>query len=132
MDWMYDELFNGKRISVLTVVDTFSRACPVMRVTRSATAMMVIGALEQARRNFGLPHTIRVDQGCQFTSKELDLWAYANRITLDFSRPGKPPIMRLLNHSTLRCGSNASVSIGSWIWTMPFRRSKIGATSTTN
>ena len=28
--------------------------------------------------------------GSQFTSKELDLWAYANSITLDFSRPGKP------------------------------------------
>lgn len=26
----------------------------------------------------------------QFTSKEFDLWAYANGITLDFSRPGKP------------------------------------------
>lgn len=34
--------------------------------------------------------SIRVDQGCQFTSKELDLWAYVNSITLDFSRPGKP------------------------------------------
>jgi putative transposase len=90
MDWMYDELFDGKRIWVLTVVDTFSRVCPVMHVTRSATAMVVIGALEEAHRNFGLPHTIRVDQGCQFTSKELDLWAYSNAITLDFSRPGKP------------------------------------------
>ena len=37
-----------------------------------------------------LPHTIRVDQGSQFTSKELDLWAYANKVTLDFSRPGRP------------------------------------------
>ena len=37
-----------------------------------------------------LPTTIRVDQGSQFTSKEFDLWAYANGITLDFSRPGKP------------------------------------------
>jgi putative transposase len=34
--------------------------------------------------------TIRVDQGSHFTSKELDLWVYANGITLDFSRPGKP------------------------------------------
>ena len=33
---------------------------------------------------------IRVDQGSQFTSKELDLWAYTNGVTLDFSRPGKP------------------------------------------
>jgi hypothetical protein len=51
------------------------RICPVMRVCRWATAMVVIEALEEARRTFGLPHTIRVDQGCQFTSKELDLWA---------------------------------------------------------
>jgi putative transposase len=42
------------------------------------------------RRQHGLPTTIRVDQGSQFTSKELDLWAYANGVTLDFSRPGKP------------------------------------------
>ncbi len=52
--------------------------------------MAVIDALEQARRQHGLPMTIRVDQGSQFTSKELDLWAYANGVTLDFSRPGKP------------------------------------------
>jgi putative transposase len=90
MDWMHDELFDGKRIWVLTVVDTWSRICPVMRVCRSATAMVIIEALEEARRNLGLPHTVRVDQGRQFTSKELDLWAYANGITLDFSRPGKP------------------------------------------
>lgn len=90
MDWMHDELFDGRRLWVLTVIDTWSRVCPVMRVCRSATAMAVIEALEDARRGFGLPHTIRVDQGCQFTSKELDLWAYANNVTLDFSRPGKP------------------------------------------
>jgi putative transposase len=86
MDWMYD----GKRLWFLTVVDTWSRVCPVMRVCRSATAMEVIDALEQARRQYGLPMTIRVDQGSQFTSKELDLWAYANGVILDFSRPAKP------------------------------------------
>ena len=90
MDWMYDELFDGRRLWVLTVVDTWSRVCPVMRVCRSATAMEVIAALEEAGQRIGLPTTMRVDQGSQFTSKELDLWAYSNGITLDFSRPGKP------------------------------------------
>jgi hypothetical protein len=33
---------------------------------------------------------LRIGQGCQSTSKELDLWAYANRVTLDFSRLGRP------------------------------------------
>jgi transposase InsO family protein len=50
----------------------------------------MIDALEQARRQHGLPIVFRVDQGSQFTSKELDLWAYASGVTLDFSRPGKP------------------------------------------
>ncbi len=28
--------------------------------------------------------------GTEFISRDLDLWAYANDVTLDFSRPGKP------------------------------------------
>lgn len=33
---------------------------------------------------------ILVDQDSDFISRDLDLWAYANDVTLDFSRPGKP------------------------------------------
>jgi len=130
MDWMYDELSDGRRIWVLTVVDTWSRVCPVMRVTRSATAVVVIRALEEARQNFGLPHTIRVDQGCQFTSKELDLWVYSNSITLDFSRPGKPTDNTYIESFNASAASNAWASTGSWIWTTPLRRSNIGAAAT--
>jgi len=28
--------------------------------------------------------------GREFISRDLDLWAYANNVTLDFSGPGKP------------------------------------------
>ncbi len=28
--------------------------------------------------------------GVEFISKALDKWAYENKITMDFSRPGKP------------------------------------------
>ena len=38
----------------------------------------------------GAPRTIRVDSGHEFTSKALDLWACAQQVELDFSRPGKP------------------------------------------
>ena len=38
----------------------------------------------------GLPKMIRVDQGTEFVSKDLDLWAYTRGVVLDFSRPGKP------------------------------------------
>ncbi len=36
------------------------------------------------------PQAIKVDNGPEFISKVLDLWAYSNQIILDFSRPGKP------------------------------------------
>lgn len=33
---------------------------------------------------------VRVDQGSEFISRDLDLWAYQKSVELDFSRPGKP------------------------------------------
>jgi putative transposase len=38
----------------------------------------------------GYPKTIRVDQGSEFISRNMDLWAYQHGVILDFSRPGKP------------------------------------------
>lgn len=32
---------------------------------------------------------IRVDQGTEFVSRDMDLWAYQKRVILDFSQPGK-------------------------------------------
>ncbi len=50
-----------------------------------------VGAvLEQVCATAGYPKTIRVDQGSEFISRDLDIWANANNVTLDFSRPGKP------------------------------------------
>lgn len=46
--------------------------------------------LEQVCPKIGYPKTIRVDQGSEFVSRGLDLWAYTRGVTLDFSRPGKP------------------------------------------
>ena len=42
------------------------------------------------RRNRAGAHHIQVGNGSEFISKALDLWAYQNNVTLDFSRPGKP------------------------------------------
>ena len=47
-------------------------------------------ALEKVCGEICCPKTIRVDQGSEFVSRDLDLWAYFNGVTLDFSRPGKP------------------------------------------
>ncbi len=46
--------------------------------------------LERVTREHGFPRSIRVDQGPEFISKDLDLWAWMNGVILDFSRLGKP------------------------------------------
>ena len=49
-----------------------------------------MATLERAAAEVGLPKTIRVDNGPEFVSKELDLRAFMRGVALDFSRPGKP------------------------------------------
>ena len=46
--------------------------------------------LDRAGALYGLPGTIQVDNGSDFAGKELDKWAYRNKVALRFSRPGKP------------------------------------------
>lgn len=55
----------------------------------------MIDVLERVCATTGYPASIRVDQGSEFISRELDLWAYIKGVTLDFSRPGKSPPIRM-------------------------------------
>jgi len=50
----------------------------------------VVRVVEGVKAIRGVPGFIKVDNGPEFISKELDKWAYENKVTLDFSRPGKP------------------------------------------
>ena len=90
MDFVHDQLAMGKKIRVLTVVDIFSKFSPIIDPRFSYRAADVVMALEKVCCEVGYPRTIRVDQGSEFVSRDLDLWAYANNVILDFSRPGKP------------------------------------------
>ena len=90
MDFVHDQLALGNKIRVLTVVDIFSKFSPVIDPRFSYRAEDVVMTLEKVCGEVGYPKTIRVDQGSEFVSRDLDLWAYAHNVTLDFSRPGKP------------------------------------------
>jgi putative transposase len=75
---------------VLTVVDIFSKFSPVVDPRFSYRAEDVAMTLEKVCSEVGYPKTIRVDQGSEFISRDLDLWAYHRGVVLDFSRPSKP------------------------------------------
>ena len=90
MDFVRDQLALGSKFRVLTIVDTFSRFSPAAEPQFRFRGADVVETLERVGRQYGLPKAIRVDQGTEFVSCELDLWAYTRGVTVDFSRPGKP------------------------------------------
>lgn len=89
MDFVHDQLATGTKIRILTVVDTFSRFSPVVDPRLSYRGEDVVQTLERVCKNVGYPKTIRVDQGSEFISRDLDLWAYHKGVILelDASRP---------------------------------------------
>lgn len=116
MDFVHDQLATGRKVRVLTVVDTFSKFSPVIDPRFSYRAENVVQTLDMVCVMTGYPKTIRVDQGSEFISRDLDLWAYTHDIILDFSRPGKPTdnafILRRGNRSTgsIACPSSPSMA----------------------
>jgi putative transposase len=90
MDFVSDSLYNGRRFRVLTIVDDLSRECPALEADHSLTGKRVARVLGRIALTRGLPDIITVDNGPEFISKALDLWAYENKFKLRFIQPGKP------------------------------------------
>lgn len=90
MDFMADQLADGRRFRTLNIVDDSTRECLGIRVARSIPGEHVAEALDRVLRDRGKPDSIVVDNGPEFTSRALDAWAYEKDITLDFIQPGKP------------------------------------------
>lgn len=80
------------RSQISELVHPFSTksSCGVLDVRCSDRGEDVVAMLDRVCRTAGYPKTIRVDQGSEFISRDMDLWAYQRGVVLDFSRPGKP------------------------------------------
>ena len=90
MDFVTDRLENGRYFRTLTVVDQYTRECPVLEAAESLTASKVVHALDRVATERGYPESITVDNGTEFCSRIMDGWAYQRGVKLDFIRPGKP------------------------------------------
>lgn len=90
MDFIHDRCEDKRHIRSLTMVDEFIRECPDIEVDTSLPAARVIAVLERLAGKRGLPKTIIVDNGPEFISQALHIWAYRRGIELHFIRPGKP------------------------------------------
>jgi putative transposase len=90
MDFVAQRLADGRWIRVLTVVDQFTRECLCLHADTALSGEKVAAALDVIVAERGAPRSITVDNGTEFASRAIDLWAYANGVHLDFIRPGRP------------------------------------------
>jgi putative transposase len=90
MDFIHDQLSNGRRFRTLTLVDDFTRQCPALWSDHSIGGAGVVAVLDQLARTYGLPQSITVDNGPEFTGKSLHNWSRQNNVKLNFIAPGKP------------------------------------------
>jgi putative transposase len=90
MDFVHDQLSDGRPFRVFTVVDQWSRLSPVLEPALSVREQDVATALNRAIGVGRPPRAITVDHETEFMSRALEDLAYRRGVQLDFTRPGKP------------------------------------------
>jgi len=90
MDFMSDCLATGRRFRTLNIVDDLTRECPAIEVDTSLPGARVVRVLDKLAILRGLPDTIVIDNGSEFTGRALDAWANKHGVKLHFIDPGKP------------------------------------------
>lgn len=90
MDFVHDSLADGRTFRTFNVVDAFTRECHAIEVDTSLPAARVVRVLDKLVWLYGLPESLRVDNGPEFVSTTLDAWASTHGVKLDFIQPGKP------------------------------------------
>jgi putative transposase len=90
MDFVADQLANGTKIRLLTIIDIHSRESLAIIVGHRLRGEDVVAALNRIVGKRSAPKYLFVDNGSEFSGQLLDLWAYHHQAKIDFSRPGKP------------------------------------------
>lgn len=102
VDYMSDALWDGRKFRLLNIVEDFNREVIHIEADTSIPTQRLIRALEYLKEFRGLPRMIRVDNGPEFISSQLDQWCRTHQITLVFIQPGKP----MQNAYVERCNGN--------------------------
>jgi putative transposase len=125
VDFANDVTAAGRRIRILSVVDSFTRQCLALEVDTSFPSRRVTRVLERAIAQYGSPQSIRSDNGPELTSRHYLAWAIEWKIDLAHIQPGRPTENAYVEsfHGRLRDEClNAS-----WFWNLFDARRRISA-----
>lgn len=90
MDFMHDQLEDGRSFRLLNVIDDFNREALGIEVDFSLPSQRVIRALKEIIGWRGKPAAIRCDNGPENISETVRQWAREWGIRFEYIQPGKP------------------------------------------
>lgn len=135
---MADRLADGRQFRLLNVLDDFNREGLGIEVDFSLPAERVVRALNQIIEWRGKPMAIRVDNGPEYISATLAIWAAKQGIALTHIQPGKPQqnayverYNRTVRHEWLdlyifETIAEAQSIATDWLWTYNNERPNMG------
>ncbi len=90
MDFMHDQLADGRNVRLLNVIDDCNREALGIEVDFSLASQRVIRTLNRIIEWRGKPLAIRCDNGPEYISLKMATWATEKKIELRFIEPGQP------------------------------------------
>jgi transposase InsO family protein len=90
LDFVHDQLANGRRFRILNIVDDVTRECLGAVPDVSISGLRVARELSSIVASRGKPGTIVSDNGTELTSNAILAWSAAMGIEWHYIMPGKP------------------------------------------
>jgi len=90
LDFVSDQMTDGRRFRVLTVVDDCTRECLALVADTSLSGARVARELDRLVAERGKPKMMVSDNGSELTSNAILTWADQSRIAWHYIAPGKP------------------------------------------
>lgn len=90
MDFMHDQLSDGRNFRLFNVIDDYNREGLQIEADFSLPSIRVIRTLERIIEWRGKPKVLRCDNGPEYISAELTNWAKKRNIRIEYIQPGKP------------------------------------------
>jgi putative transposase len=85
-----DQLTDGRRFRILTVVDDCTRECLALVADTSLSGDRVARELDRLISERGKPKMVVSDNGSELTSNAILTWADQTRVEWHYIAPGKP------------------------------------------
>ena len=123
MDFMHDQLPDGRSYRLLNVIDDFNREALAIDIDLSLPPERVIRSLDQIIEWRGKPEVIRSDNGPEYISGAFIAWAERRGIRLDHIQPGNPATRSRTPISNATTGRSATTGSATTC-SSPLRRCK--------